>query len=73
LEWIYDFALKISFRENWGKNWMWLAPYLSFYYAMNYGFVVMPWKTSVVWGITMAGLFIIQIVMNLRSHPKTSG
>jgi hypothetical protein len=73
LEWIYDYVLKINFRENWRKNWKWVVPYLVLYYAMNYGFVVMPWKTSLAWGLTMLGLFIIQIIVNLRSHPKISG
>ena len=73
LEWLYDYVLKINFRENWRKNWKWMVPYLSLYYAMNYGFVVMPWKTSLVWGPIMLGLFIIQIIVNLRSHPKASG
>ncbi len=70
LEWLYDFVLNLSFRENWGKNWKWLVPYLGFYYAMNYGFVVMPWKASTAWGIIMAGLFAIQIIVNLRTHPS---
>jgi len=73
LEWLYDYVLKINFRENWKKNWMWLVPYLGLYYAMNYGFVVMPWKTSFVWGAIMLSLCIIQIVLNLRSHPKIKG
>jgi len=72
-EWLLDYALKINFRENWKKNWKWVVPYLALYYAMNYGFVVMPWKTSMTWGLIMLGLFIIQIIANLRSHPKTSG
>ena len=73
MEWLLDHVLKINFRENWKNNWKWLLPYLSLYYAMNYGFVVMPWKTSSVWGIVMLCLFIIQIFANLRSHPKMSG
>ena len=73
LEWLYDYVLKINFRENWKRNWKWVAPYLGLYYAMNYGFVVMPWKTSLTWGLIMLGLFIIQIIVNLRSHPKISG
>ena len=72
VEWLYDYALKINFRENFRKNWKRLVPYLGLYYAMNYGFVVMPWKTSLVWGLTMVGLFIVQIIANLRSHPKMS-
>jgi hypothetical protein len=70
LEWLYDYVLKINFRENWRKNWKWVVPYLILYYAMNYGFVVMPWKTSLVWGLIMLGLFIVQIIANLKSHPK---
>jgi hypothetical protein len=73
LELLFDFIFKINFRENWKQNWKWLVPYLGLYYAMNYGFVVMPWKTSLAWGLTMLGLFIIQIIVNLKSHPKMSG
>jgi len=72
LEWLYDYVFKINFRENWKKNWKWAVPYLVLYYAMNYGFVVMPWKTSLTWGLIMLGLFIVQIITNLRSHPKMS-
>jgi len=67
IEWLYDHVLRVPFREN--RNWKLLVPYLGLYYAMNYGFVVMPWKTSVVWGIIMLGLFIVQIIANLRTHP----
>jgi hypothetical protein len=73
VEWLFDYVLKINFRENWKKNWKWLVPYLGLYYAMNYGFVVMPWKNSLVWGIIMLGLFIVQVITNLRSHPRMSG
>ena len=73
LEWLFDYVLKINFRENWKQNWKWMLPYLVLYYAMNYGFVVMPWKTYLPWGLVMLGLFIIQILTNLMSHPKTSG
>jgi len=73
LEWLFDYVLKINFRENWKKNWKRLVPYLGLYYAMNYGFVVMPWKTSLVWGLIILCLFIIQIIANLRSHPRMSG
>jgi len=73
LEWLFDYVFKINFRENWKRKWRWVLPYLALYYAMNYGFVVMPWKTSLPWGLVMLGLFIIQIITNLRSHPKTSG
>jgi hypothetical protein len=73
LEWLFDYVLKINFRENWRNNWKWVVPYLILYYAMNYGFLVMPWKTSLVWGLVMLGLFIVQIITNLRSHHKTIG
>ena len=71
LEWLLDYVLKIDFRENLKKNWKVTVPYLGLYYAMNYGFVVMPWKNSLVWGIIMLILFVIQIITNIRSHPKT--
>ena len=73
LEWLFDYVLKINFRENWKKNWKWVVPYLALYYAMNYGFVIMPWKTYLPWGLVMLGLFIIQIITNLSSHPKMGG
>ena len=68
-EWLLDFVMKVNFRENLGRNWPYVVPYLALYYAMNYGFVVMPWKTSVAWGLVMLGLFVIQIIANLGSHP----
>lgn len=69
-EWLLDYALKVNFRENFKSNWKWVIPYLCLYYAMNYGFVVMPWAHNLSWGIIMLFLFIIQIVTNLMSHPK---
>ena len=72
-EWLLDYALKINFRENMKKNWKWTVPYLALYYATNYGFIVMPWKTYLPWGLVMLGLFIIQIITNIRSHPKVRG
>ena len=72
IEWLYDYKLKISFRENWIRDWKWSVPYLGLYYAMNYGFVVMPWKTHVAWGIVMLFLFVIQIITNIMSHPRKS-
>ncbi|WP_169698982.1 hypothetical protein [Mesotoga infera] len=51
----------------------WVVPYLGLYCAMNYGFVAMPWKTSLMWGVIMLGLFIIQSVVDLRSHPEMKG
>jgi hypothetical protein len=72
IEWLFDYVFKINFRGNWRKNWKWMIPYLGLYYAMNYGFIVMPWKSSLVLGLIMLGLFIVQIITNLRSHPKIS-
>ena len=66
LEGIYDFILKVSFRNNWKL----LVPYLPLYWSMNYGFIVMTWKTSTVQGSILLGLFIIQLIANLGSHKK---
>ena len=69
LEFLYDYVLKIPFRENLKKYWMQATPYLALYYAMNYGFVVMVWKNySKIGGAIMLGLFIIQIIVNMRTH-----
>jgi uncharacterized membrane protein len=66
LEGIYDFVLKVSFRENWKL----LTPYLMLYWSMNYGFFIMAWKHSKLQGGVLLGLFIIQIIANIRSHTK---
>jgi hypothetical protein len=66
LEGLYDHILKIPFRNNWKL----LTPYLVLYYAMNYGFVVMVWKTSLPKGLIMLGLFIIQIIVNICTHSR---
>jgi hypothetical protein len=66
LEALYDFILKVSFRDNWKL----LVPYLCLYFAMNYGFVVLVWKYSLIPGLLMLGLFIIQIAINIwANHP----
>ena len=71
LELIYDYILKIPFRENLKKYWKPAIPYLALYYAMNYGFVAMVWKNySKIGGIIMLGLFIIQIIINVLTHKK---
>lgn len=70
LEWLLDYALKINFREDFKKNWKWIIPYLCLYYSMNYGFVVMPWSVHLSWGIIMSILLVIQISINIWSHPK---
>lgn len=64
LEALYDFILKIPFRDN----WMLLTPYLILYYAMNYGFVVMVWKKSLEKGLILLALFVIQLVTNIITH-----
>lgn len=66
IEGLYDYILKINFR----KNWKLLIPYLILYYAMSYGFVVMVWKTSLIGGIIMLTLVIIQIIVNIITHPR---
>ena len=66
LEGLYDHIFKIPFRNNWKL----LTPYLVLYYAMNYGFVVMVWKTSLPRGLIMLGLFIIQIIVNICTHSR---
>jgi hypothetical protein len=72
LELLFDFILKVDFRFDWKRNWKYLVPYLAFYWAMNYGFVVMVWKTSLVGGLVLLGLFIIQILANILTHPKNN-
>jgi hypothetical protein len=68
MEYVFDHVIKPGFRENWRRDWRLLTPYLVLYYAINYGFIVMPWTVSRTWGVIMLGLFIIQIFANLWSH-----
>jgi hypothetical protein len=69
IEALYDWILKIPFREK--MDWKLLAPYVALYISMNYGFVAMVWKYySVAGGIIMLGLFVIQIITNIVSHPR---
>ena len=71
IEALYDWILKLPFREK--MDWRVLAPYVALYISMNYGFVVMVWKYySVVGGIIMLGLFVIQIITNIVSHPRAA-
>jgi len=70
IETLYDWILKIPFRET--MNWKLLAPYVALYISMNYGFVVMVWKyDSIIGGAIMLVLFIIQIVANVLTHPRS--
>lgn len=71
IEALYDWILKIPFREK--MDWKQLTPYVALYISMNYGFVVMVWKYySVTGGVIMLGLFIIQIIANIVSHPRST-
>ncbi|MBC7187610.1 MAG: hypothetical protein H5U38_11295 [Calditrichaeota bacterium] len=64
LEGLFDFVLRLPFREQWRL----LAPYLMLYFAMNYGFVVMSWKASPKQGLVMLALFVLQIAANIATH-----
>ena len=66
LEGLYEYVLKVPFRNNWKL----LVPYLMLYWSMNYGFVVMSWENSVGQGRIMLGLFIVQLIANILSHTK---
>ena len=71
IEALYDWILKIPFREK--MDWKQLAPYVALYISMNYGFVVMVWKYySLIGGVIMLGLFVIQIIVNIVSHPRAT-
>ncbi len=35
---------------------------------MNYGFVVMVWKTSLSEGLLLLALFVVQLVVNAVTH-----
>lgn len=71
IEALYDWILKIPFREK--MDWKLLVPYVALYISMNYGFVVMVWKyDSLIGGIILLVLFLIQILTNIFSHPKRS-
>ena len=69
IEALYDWILKIPFREK--MDWKQLLPYVALYISMNYGFVVMVWKyDSMIGGVIMLILFILQIIVNIVSHPR---
>ena len=71
IEALYDWILKIPFREK--MDWKLLVPYVVLYISMNYGFVVMTWKYySSMGGIILLGLFVIQIIANMVSHPRST-
>jgi hypothetical protein len=67
IEMLYDWILKIEFRES--MDWKLVVPYVLLYISMNYGFVVMVWKyDSVIRGVAMLFLFVVQIILNAVSH-----
>jgi hypothetical protein len=69
IEALYDWILKIPFREK--TDWKQLVPYVALYISMNYGFVLMTWKYySLIGGIILLGLFVIQIILNMATHPQ---
>jgi hypothetical protein len=71
IEALYDWILKIPFREK--MDWKQLVPYVALYISMNYGFVVMVWRYySLIGGIIMLGLFVVQIVANIVTHPRSA-
>jgi hypothetical protein len=71
IEALYDWILKLPFREN--MDWKLLVPYVFLYISMNYGFVVMVWKYhSVTGGILLLVLFVIQIILNILTHPPAA-
>jgi len=71
IEALYDWILKIPFRES--MNWKQLVPYVALYISMNYGFVVMVWRYySLIGGIVMLGLLVVQIVANIVTHPRSA-
>ena len=71
IEALYDWILKIPFREK--MDWKQLVPFVALYISMNYGFVVMVWNyDSVIRGVIMFGLFVIQIIANIVSHPRAT-
>ena len=71
IEALYDWILKIPFRET--MNWKQLVPYVALYISMNYGFVVMVWKyDALIGGMIMLGLFVVQIIVNIVTHPRSA-
>lgn len=68
IEALYDWVLKIPFREH--MDWRMLVPYVALYVSSSYGFVVMVWKESVQGGLLMLVLTVVQIVANALTHPR---
>ena len=71
IEALYDWILKIPFRET--MDWKKLVPYVALYISMNYGFVIMVWRYySLTGGIILLGLFVVQIIANIVTHPRAT-
>jgi hypothetical protein len=68
VEALYDWILKIPFREN--ADWRLLAPYIVLYICSSYGFVVMVWRDSVPAGVLMLTLTAMQLGANAATHPR---
>lgn len=68
LEGLYDWVLKIPFREH--MDWRLLVPYVALYLSSSYGFVVMVWRESVPGGLLMMALTGVQILANALTHPR---
>ena len=66
IEALFDLILKLEWRQNWKL----MIPYLIFYYAANYSVVGMVWHRNNIWGPIIAALAVIQIVVNIWSHPR---
>ena len=66
LEVLFDYIMKVDFRTNWKL----VVPYLLLYYAMNYGMFIMSWKQDANLGSILLVLFIVQIIVNIWSHPR---
>lgn len=64
VEGLLDFVFKTDFRASWSV----LGPYIALYDVMNYGFIVMPWKSSRNQGILMLILFLLQLLANYSTH-----
>jgi len=65
-EMLLDHILKIEFRSNWKI----LVPYLILYYASNYSIVMLNWNQNLFVGILILVLMVLQIIINIITHPK---
>ena len=65
---LYDWVLRIPFREN--PDWRLLVPYVALYVSSAYGFVVMVWRESVPGGLLMLTLTLTQLAANAATHPR---